>query len=69
MAWPCVRACRACLPTCLCVHSPEKLKVLLSELSKFPNLSYHALNAKGDEYTNKEGKRHGGAKARPSQQL
>lgn len=32
--------------------SPAKLKALLEELKKHPNLSYHALNAKGDEYTN-----------------
>lgn len=32
--------------------SPAKLKSLLEELSHHPNLSYHALNAKGEEYTN-----------------
>lgn len=32
--------------------SPKKLKALLEELPRHKNLSYHALNAKGEEYTN-----------------
>ena len=35
--------------------SPAKLKVLLEELDRHPNLSYHAVNVKGQEYTNARG--------------
>jgi hypothetical protein len=34
------------------VRSPEKLKPLLAELKRYPHLSYHAVNAAGQEYTN-----------------
>jgi hypothetical protein len=37
--------------------SPAKLKVLLEELDKHPTLSYHAVNAAGQEYTNTQGGR------------
>lgn len=39
-------------PTNTPYSSPAKLKLLLEELKHHPNLSYHALNAKGEEYTN-----------------
>jgi methylenetetrahydrofolate reductase (NADPH) len=32
--------------------SPASLKKLLEELPRHTNLSYHAMNAKGEEYTN-----------------
>jgi len=32
--------------------SPDKLKVLMEEMDRHPNLSYHAVNVKGQEYTN-----------------
>ncbi|KAM3577743.1 hypothetical protein VYU27_000287 [Nannochloropsis oceanica] len=37
--------------------SPLKLKALMEELDRHPNLSYHAVNAAGEEYTNTQGKR------------
>jgi len=37
--------------------SPLKLKALKEELDRHPNLSYHAVNAAGKEYTNTQGGR------------
>jgi len=35
-----------------CFVSPEKLKVLMEAMKKFPDLSFHAVNMKGDSYDN-----------------